>query len=73
MRPYIKLVTAGKPILILLGLVFSSGIFAADRTQRMIDIGHAQLQVEVWESGSSKQETLVALPGSGGDFPATST
>lgn len=67
MRQYIKLIKAGKPMLILLGLVFSSGVFAADRTQRTIDIGHAQLQVEVWESSSSKQETLIALPGAGGD------
>ena len=68
MRQYIKFITAGKSILILLSLVFSSGIFAANRTGRMIDIGHAQLQVEVWGTSSSKQETLVALPGSGGDF-----
>jgi len=68
MRQYIKFIKAGKSILILLGLVFSSGVFAADRTQKMIDIGHAQLQIEVWESSINKQETLVALPGSGGDF-----
>ena len=66
MRQYIKFIKAGKSILILLGLVFSSGVFAADRTQKMIDIGHAQLQIEVWESSINKQETLVALPGSGG-------
>ena len=49
-------------------LLLCSTAFAAERTERTIDIGHAQLQVEVWESTLSNDETIIALPGSGGDI-----
>lgn len=32
-----------------------------------LDIGHAQLNARVWATAASGQETIIALPGSGGD------
>ena len=68
MAQSIKFVTASAATLLLLCLAFASTAFAADRSERSIDIGHAQLQVEIWDSGYSQQETIIALPGSGGDI-----
>jgi len=62
-----RFVTASSTSFFLLCLAISSSVFGADRSERLIDIGHAQLQVELWYSEFSKQETIVALPGSGGD------
>lgn len=47
--------------------VLSSWVYAAEPVSRMVDIGHAQLHVQVWELDASSRETIVALPGSGGD------
>ena len=49
-------------------LILSSSLtFAAERSLSRIDIRHAQLNVEVWESNTEDSETIIALPGSGGD------
>ncbi len=49
-------------------LILSSSLtLAAERSLSRIDIRHAQLNVEVWESNTEDSETIIALPGSGGD------
>jgi pimeloyl-ACP methyl ester carboxylesterase len=53
--------------LICILLISSSLALAAERTVRTVNIGHAQLNVEVWESDAKNSETIIALPGSGGD------
>jgi len=64
----IQLVAVRHKFLIPLFLLLCSTAFAAERTEKTIDIGHARLQVAVWESTLSNDETLIALPGSGADI-----
>ena len=45
----------------------SSAVLAAEPASRMLDIGHAQVNVQVWETDVFSPETIIALPGSGGD------
>ena len=33
----------------------------------MVDIGHAQLNIEAWKSDAKDFETIIVLPGSGAD------
>ena len=64
----IQLFAVRQKLVIPLFLLLCSTAFAAERAERTIDIGHAQLQVDVWESTLSNDETIIALPGSGGDI-----
>lgn len=48
-------------------IVLSCCVHAAEPISRRVDIGHAQLNVQVWENDASSREAIVALPGSGGD------
>ena len=57
---------SSKTFILILALS-SSPAFSAERTVGMIDIGHAQLNIEVWKSNAKDFETIIALPGSGGD------
>ena len=47
-------------------VLFSSA--AAEPGFRTIDIGHAQLNVAEWLPADSRDELILALPGSGGDY-----
>ncbi len=60
------LVDSGKLLFAAL-LLFSSQAHGAESSEQTIDLGHAQLNVRVWESSANRQETIIALPGSGGD------
>ncbi len=62
-----KIAQAYLKILVTIILVICGNTLVADQSQRSIDIGHAQLNVSVWETDNHKQETILALPGSGGD------
>jgi len=57
-------------ITLLVSSVFLSAgfTFGAELELRSIDIGHAQLNIEVWESAIENPETIIALPGSGADI-----
>ena len=48
-------------------LLFWGPAFGAEPDMRLVDIGHAQLNVQVWEPSSDSLGTIIALPGSGGD------
>jgi pimeloyl-ACP methyl ester carboxylesterase len=57
----------GHKLLFSMLLMLSGFTLAAEQSTQIIDLGHAQLNTAVWESNVSNGETIIALPGSGGD------
>lgn len=61
-----RLLYFSKNLIFILALS-SSLAFSAERTVSMVDIGHAQLNIEAWKSDAKDFETIIVLPGSGAD------